>query len=323
MRPKGTIFSRKAGPDMPSERSSAKRPAGVIPVFQTPYHDDGSIDDATLEREIDWLFNHGADGIAMAMVSEVLRLSTEERRELAAAACSMARGRGTVVISVGAESTRLAVELARHAESCGADALMAIPPVCTAINETEALGYFRAIARAVELPLIVQDASGYVGRPLPISLYVKLLDEFGERILFKPEATPIGPRLSALREATGGAARVFEGTGGMALVDSFRRGIVGTIPGADLIRGIVALWRALVAGDDERAYRLSLPISALVSIQTSLDAFLAVEKYLLVKQGVLKNAHVRGPVGFVLDEETRREVDRLFALVERAVEGGE
>jgi dihydrodipicolinate synthase/N-acetylneuraminate lyase len=293
--------------------------AGVLPVFQTPYHDDDAIDYATLEREIDWLFECGADGIAMAMVSEVLRLSGEERRGLAAAACKLARGRGAVVISVGAESTKVAGEFARHAQDCGADALMAIPPIATSLDESEAFRYFAAIARAVEIPLIVQDASGYVGRPLPISLYTKLLAEFGERIYFKPEATPIGPRLTALRDASDGAARVFEGTGGMALVDSFRRGIVGTIPGADLIRGIVALWRALIAGDDVRAYRLSLPISALVSLQTSLDAFLAVEKYLLVKQGIFVSARVRGPVGYALDEETRREVDRLYDLVEQVL----
>lgn len=305
---------------MNQAQPTAKTPAGVIPVFQTPYHDDESIDYATLEREIDWLFEHGADGIAMAMVSEVLRLATDERRELAAAACRFARGRGATVISVGAESTRLAGDFARHAQDCGADALMAIPPVATAVDEREALDYFAAIARAAPLPLIVQDASGYVGRPLPISLYTNLLAEFGDRILFKPEATPIGPRLTALREASGGAARVFEGTGGMALVDSFRRGIVGTIPGADLIRAIVALWKALTAGEDARAYRISLPVTALVALQTSLDAFLAVEKYLLVKQGVFTTTRVRGPVGFVLDEETRREVDRLFDLVERAVD---
>jgi dihydrodipicolinate synthase/N-acetylneuraminate lyase len=294
--------------------------AGVVPVFQTPYHDDESIDFDTLAREIAWLFDCGADGISMAMVSEILRLSTEERRVLAEAACRSAHGRGFVVISVGAESGKLAGEFARHAEQCGAHALMAIPPVCTALDECELYRYFVRILQAVGLPLIVQDASGYVGRPMPPSLYSRLLNEFGDRVYFKPEATPIGPRLSALREATGGKARVFEGTGGMALVDSYRRGIVGTIPGADLVRGIVALWQALVAGDDERAYRLSLPISALVSLQTSLDAFLAVEKYLLVKQGIFKSARVRGPVGFVLDEETQGEVDRLYALVMRAVD---
>ena len=294
--------------------------AGVIPVFQTPYHDDESIDFGALKHEIEWLFASGADGIAMAMVSEILRLSTHERRDLAEAACQAARGRGSVVISVGAESTRLAEDFAKHAEQSGANALMAIPPIATALDERELWQYFSHILRSVQIPLIVQDASGYVGRPMPISLYARLLDEFGERVYFKPEATPIGPRLTALREATGGQARVFEGTGGMALVDSFRRGVVGTIPGADLVKGIVALWQALQAGDDARAYRLSLPISALVSLQTSLDAFLAVEKYLLVKQGILPNSRVRGPVGFVLDEETRSEVDRLFDLITRAIE---
>jgi dihydrodipicolinate synthase/N-acetylneuraminate lyase len=294
--------------------------AGVVPVFQTPYRDDESIDFDALAREIEWLFANGADGVAMAMVSEILRLSTDERKELAAAACNASRGRGFVVISVGAESTRQAVDYAQHAESVGADALMAIPPVTTALDEDQLHRYFSEILRSVKLPLIVQDASGYVGRSMPISLYGRLLDDFGDRVYFKPEATPIGSRLSALREATGGKARVFEGTGGMALVDSFRRGIVGTIPGADLIRGIVALWRALKAGDDARAYRLSLPISALIALQTSLDAFLAIEKYLLVKQGIFTSALVRGPVGFVLDDETRREADRLFELVIREVE---
>jgi 4-hydroxy-tetrahydrodipicolinate synthase len=152
-------------------------------------------------------------------------------------------------------------------------------------------------------------------------MQARLLDEFGaERVLFKPEATPIGPRLSALRDDTGGRARIFEGTGGIALVDSHRRGIVGTMPGADLIKGIVATWRALEASDERRVYRLSMPISSLVALQNSLDAFLAVEKYLLVKQGVFKNTVVRGPVGYVLDEETRHEVDRLFEILTRVVE---
>jgi 4-hydroxy-tetrahydrodipicolinate synthase len=114
---------------------------------------------------------------------------------------------------------------------------------------------------------------------------------------------------------------VFEGTGGLSLVDSFRRGIVGTIPGADLVDGVVALWRALRGRDERAIYRLSLPLVALVSLQTSLDAFLAVEKHLLVRQGIFRNTIVRGPVGYRLDDETRREVDRLFDRLTEAVNG--
>jgi dihydrodipicolinate synthase/N-acetylneuraminate lyase len=150
-------------------------------------------------------------------------------------------------------------------------------------------------------------------------MQASLFDQFGQRVCFKPEAAPIGPRLTELHQATGGQARVFEGSGGIALVDGYHRGIVGTMPGADLIDAIVALWRALQAGDASEADRVWQPLAALVSLQHSLDAFLAIEKYLLVKQGVFSNAIVRGPVGYALDEPTRREVDRLFELLTAAV----
>jgi 4-hydroxy-tetrahydrodipicolinate synthase len=308
-------------PQIQLQEGRGRELRGVLPVFQTPYHEDERIDFATLQREIAWLYDQGADGIVMAMVSEILRLSSEEREQLAEKACAFGRERGVVVISVGAESSHTAERYARQAEAVGADAVMAIPPVSIGIGESELRRYYERIIRAIDLPVIVQDASGYVGRPMSIELQSQLLRDFGQRVLFKPEATPIGPRLSAMREAAGGKARVFEGTGGIALVDSFRRGIVGTMPGADLIAGLVALWQALQAGDERRIYQLSLPISSLVAVQNGLDAFLAVEKYLLVKQGVFRNTLVRGPVGFHLDEETRREVDRLFDLVMEAVRG--
>ena len=296
-----------------------RRITGVLPVFQTPYHDDETIDFATLEREIGWLFDHGADGIVMAMVSETLRLSSEERGALARAACEIGRSRGVVVISVGAESSRVAADYARHAESVGADAVMAIPPIATAADEAELKRYYERILQAVSIPLIVQDASGYLGRPMSIALQAELFNEHGPRVMFKPEAQPVGPRLSELHRATGHRASVLEGSGGMALVDSYARGIAGTMPGADLIDVIVALWRALQAGDTESAMRLSAPLSALIAQLTNLDAFLAVEKYLLVKRGVFKNAIVRGPAGYRLDGAMRQTVDRLFDEMQAAL----
>jgi dihydrodipicolinate synthase/N-acetylneuraminate lyase len=306
-------------PNSESPPNSESRLAGVLCVFQTPYRADESIDFSTLERELDWLFNRGADGVVMAMVSEVLRLSSLERHELAEAACRWGRERGVVVVSAGAESSHLAEGHARHAEAAGADAVMAIPPISVSLGEEQLLAYYRRILKAVEIPVVVQDASGYVGRPMSVELLARLFDEFGPRVLFKPEAVPIGPRLSELLHATGGRARVFEGSGGIALVDSFRRGIVGTMPGADLVDAIVAIWQALTNDDEPRAERIWLPLAALVSLETSLDAFLAVEKHLLVRQGIFTSTHVRGPVGYVLDEATRREVDRLFDLVMEAV----
>jgi dihydrodipicolinate synthase/N-acetylneuraminate lyase len=289
---------------------------GVLPVFQTPFLEDEAIDWKTLEREIDWLYSRGAGGVVMAMVSETLRLTHQERREMAQRVCRWAAGRGSAVISVGAESAFAAVEFARHAEESGATAVMAIPPVSVAAGEAELLRYYRRIIESIAIPVVVQDASGYVGRPMPPAMQARLLDEYGpDRVLYKPEAVPLGPNITAILEATGGRARVLEGSGGIALVESHRRGVVGTMPGADLIDPLVALWRALEAGDEAAVNRISPPLSALVSLQTGLDGFLAVEKYLLVKQGIFSNTIVRGPVGYLLDEHTRREVDRLWELL--------
>jgi dihydrodipicolinate synthase/N-acetylneuraminate lyase len=294
--------------------------SGVLAVFQTPFRDDGSPDFATLAGEIDWIFDSGADGVVFGMVSEVLRLSSEERDAVAAEACRAVDGRGPCVISVGAESTAVAIRHARSAQISGADALMATPPALHPVPEAELLRYFTAIASAVEVPLIVQDASGYVGTPLSVTLQATLLEELGDRVMFKPESPPVGPRLSELLDATDGRARVFEGNGGLHLIDSFRRGVVGTMPAGEVVWAVAALWRALRAGDFDSAYRIGGPLALLVSMQTSLDSFVAVEKYLLAKQGVFPTRTVRGPVGRALDPATCQEIDRLVDLLRHETE---
>ncbi len=110
---------------------------GAAPVFQTPFHDDESIDYDTLSQEIDWLYEQGIDGLVFAMVSELLRLSDTEHRALTEHVCKQNHGRGAVIISVGAESGYVAEQFARHAEATGADAVMAIPPVSIGVDEDE------------------------------------------------------------------------------------------------------------------------------------------------------------------------------------------
>lgn len=295
---------------------------GVLPVLHTPLIDDSKIDFPTLEKEIDWAFQTGADGVVMAMVSEVLRLGYHRRKELATRICQAALGRGCVVVSVGAESIHEALEFAHHAEQLGATAVMAIPPVATSLSGSKTGDYFAAIASGISIPLIVQDASSYVGAAIDLGVYLRLLEQFGpDKIYFKPEASPLGPNLSKLRDASSSAARIFEGSGGINLVDCYRRGIVGTMPGTDLLDGIVALWRALNSGDEDRVYQLSLPICALTAmqLQAGLDGFLAIEKYLMHKRGIFPNTLQVQPCGWQLDPETVSEVDRLFDRLQRTL----
>lgn len=299
-----------------------KKLAGVLAIAHTPFTDSDEIDAPALKRAVDWSFAVGADGIGTGMVSETLKLTHEERLALMGMLAEFVGGRGPVFAAVGAESTKQSLAFAVAAERAGCDAVMAVPPLTAKLSIDHLVDHFRALADGISIPVIVQDASGYVGQSIPIPVCVKLLERYGpEKILFKPEAAPNGPTLSALRDATSGKATMFEGSGGIFLIDSYRRGIAGTMPGMDLLDGVVAIWKALRRGDEATAYRVYFPVCALVALQlqAGLDGFLAVEKHLMVKRGLFPSARRRKPYGWELDSETAGEVDRLFALLKQAL----
>lgn len=295
--------------------------AGVFNVLQTPLTETDEIDEAIFAREIEWLLKCGIDGAVLAMVSEVLRFSAEDRRKQWQLVLKLINGRIPVIASVGAESTYIATSLAKWAEIDGAAAVMATPPSAFATLSNEIKDYYVAIIESVKIPVIVQDASNYLGQPLDISLYVDLIDKYGaERVQFKPEAKPVKERLELLRDASGGRALVFEGQGGVDLLDTFPIGIVGTMPGAEVPWALVALFKALKEDNWDRARSIHAPLAKLISYQTTLDAYVAVEKYLLVKQGIFTSTRQRGPVGFILTDEMKIEIDVAFDQLKAAVD---
>lgn len=169
---------------------------GVLPVLATPFGANGDNDYGALKDETVWVLDQGADGVVMGMVSESLRLSSEERDSLSSAICDAAGGRGTVTTSVGAESLHTAIRHGRSARDSGATTVMAIPPVATAASDEELLRCYARLIESIDIPVVVQDASGYLGRPLSVELQARLYRDYPEQALFKPEAQPISPRLS-------------------------------------------------------------------------------------------------------------------------------
>jgi dihydrodipicolinate synthase/N-acetylneuraminate lyase len=296
-----------------SQTTQAGDLKGVLPVLQMPFGPGDEVDADALRHEIDWAFGHGADGVTTGMVSEVLRLTDRERQEVVELVAEAAGAAGrTSVVSCGGESSRDAVERGRQAARAGVTAVMAIPPLSVALGDDAIYGYYAALVEALDIPVVVQDASGYVGRPMSIGVQARLFDAYQDRVYFKPETPPLGPRLTELMTATGGAARVIEGSGGIALVDAYRRGIVATMPATDLCWALKRLWDALETGDEETAYRIASTLALMISVQTSIDSYVAVEKHLLVRQGVLPSTSRRGPYDFEPDEAMLAEVDRLF-----------
>jgi len=286
---------------------------GVFNVVSIPLDNNEEIDKLTLKKEIDWLVKCGSNGVVLAMVSEVLRFSSTERRDMWQLTLEYLQDRIPLVISVGAESTAIAVKLAKQAASDGAAAVMATPPSAFIATDSEVKNYYQMIIESVEIPTIVQDASNYLGAPIDLKTYVELIDKYGQdRVQFKPEAKPVADRLEQLNKLSNKRAKVFEGQGGIDLLQTYPLGVKGSMPGAEIPWAIIALWKCLEVGDLDKARQIHTPVAKLVALQTTLDAYIAVEKYLLLKQGVFINTNQRGPVGFRLESETKEKVDDAY-----------
>lgn len=293
---------------------------GVFTVLQMPLTLNDEIDEPILKKEIDWLIDLGVDGVVLAMVSEVMRFSADERREQWKMTLKALNARLPLVASVGAESTSIATTLAQSAQADGVSALMATPPASFPALPDETLGYYTAIIESVSIPVIVQDASNYMGQPLEISLYGTLLEKYGhDRVQFKPEAKPVRERMEALQKVAQGKARVFEGQSGMDLLETFPLILVGTMPGAEIPWAIIALWKALKENNGDRARAIHEGVARLVAFQPTIDAYVAVEKYLLVKQGIFTSTRQRGPVRVILDEATKAQIDIAFEQLRQCV----
>jgi len=297
-----------------------KQLAGVFNVISTPLDNSDEIDQKILKQEIDWLIKCGSNGAVLAMVSEVLRFSASERRKQWQLSLEYLSDRIPLVVSVGAESSAIAVGLAKDAQKDGATAVMATPPSAFVASADEVKNYYQRIIEAVDITVIVQDASNYLGAPIELDTYVELIDKYGdERVQFKPEAKPVKDRLTQLNKISNNRARVFEGQGGIDLLDTHPLGVKGTMPGAEVPWAIVGLWNALEKKDLSTAKAIHTPLAKLISYQTTLDAYVAVEKYLLVKQGVFVNTNQRGPVGFKLDEQTKSKIDLAYSELAAAI----
>jgi len=287
---------------------------GVYSVIQTPLDEHENIDIVIFEREINWLIQCGVKGLVLAMVSEVMRFSADERRLQWQSVLKIIDKRVPLIVSVGGESTAIAVRLAKLAEADGAAALMATPPSNFPATSEEIFNYYSSILAATYIPLIVQDASNYMGQPLDLKLYGRLIDQYGtDRVQFKPEAKPVKDRAIALQKIAGGRAKIYEGQSGLELMETHPVGLAGTMPGGEIPWALVKLWDCLEANDVEKAKVIHGVIAQLVGFQKTIDAYVAVEKYLLVKQGIFTSARQRGPVNTILSDEVKKEIDKVFA----------
>ncbi|MGX4640433.1 4-hydroxy-tetrahydrodipicolinate synthase [Massilia sp. SYSU DXS3249] len=134
---------------------------GSIVAIVTPMFEDGSLDRDSLRKLIDWHVAEGTDGIVIVgTTGESATVSPEEHGELIKLAVDHAAGRIPVIAGSGGNSTAEAIALTRHAKEVGADASLQVVPYYNRPTQEGMYRHFKAIAEAVDLPIILYNVPG-------------------------------------------------------------------------------------------------------------------------------------------------------------------
>jgi 4-hydroxy-tetrahydrodipicolinate synthase len=134
---------------------------GSIVAIVTPMHTDGSLDFEGLNKLIDWHIAEGTDSIVIAgTTGESATVSVEEHCALIKATVAHAKGRIPIIAGAGANSTAEAIKLTRYAKEAGADATLQVVPYYNRPTQEGMFQHFKAIAEAVDLPVILYNVPG-------------------------------------------------------------------------------------------------------------------------------------------------------------------
>jgi len=183
---------------------------GSLVALITPMHADGEIDDASLQRLVDFHVAAGTSGIvAVGTTGESATLDEDEHCAVIRRTVEFAAGRVPVIAGTGANSTREAITLTRCAKDVGADAALLVTPYYNKPTQEGLYRHYRAVAEAVDLPQILYNVPGRTACDM-LPETVARLSEI-DNIVGLKEATGDLSRVARLRAACAPGFALFSG----------------------------------------------------------------------------------------------------------------
>lgn len=176
---------------------STQQITGSLVALVTPMTAQGAVDFPRLERLIEFHIEQGTDAIvAVGTTGESATLDFDEHVAVIRTTVATVAGRVPVIAGTGANNTREAIYLARAAKDAGADAHLSVTPYYNRPTQAGLIAHFRAIADAVELPMILYNVPGRTGVDMSTETTLSLSDH--DMIVGTKEASGSLTRLQAL-----------------------------------------------------------------------------------------------------------------------------
>src|SRR5258708_1468283 len=127
----------------------------VLTAMVTPFTASGAIDEDTVPRLVDHLFNNGSDGLVVCgTTGESPTLSNAEKLRMFELVKSAARGRGPIIAGTGTNNTADSITLSKKAADLGVDGLLLVAPYYNKPSQEGLYQHFRAIAESVQIPVM-------------------------------------------------------------------------------------------------------------------------------------------------------------------------
>jgi 4-hydroxy-tetrahydrodipicolinate synthase len=293
---------------------------GVYPIAATPFHPDGRVDTASLDRMIDFYAEAGATGVTiLGIMGEAPKLEPEE--SIAIVKQVVKRAEFPVVVGVSAPGFAAMRRLSGTAMDAGAAGVM-IAPTPQLRTDDQITGYFRQAVDAIgdNVPWALQDYPLTLTVQMSVPVISRIMTENPSCVMLKAEDWPGLEKLSALRKAQSeGNLRKFSiltANGGLFLDFEPERGSDGAMTGYGFPDMLVDLDTLHREGKRDEAHDLFDAHLPLIRYEQQPGIGLAVRKHVLMRRGIIASDTQRKPWP-ALSETARNEVDYLLSRIAR------
>lgn len=288
---------------------------GVINAMTTPFKEDGSVDVESLKKQVDFQIGAGVDCLyPLGTTGEMYLLSTAERKLVAETVVKHAAGRAIVYIHVGSMTTAEAIELAKHAESIGADGIGAVTPSYFGCTDRAIIQYYKDISAAVsdDFPIYMYSIPQCSGNDIQPAVAQAVAEQCKNVVGIKYSFADMVRILNYINvKKPGGHFSVLVGPDKLFLAglvsgaDGVVSGCAGPMP-----EPFVAIRKAYDEGDLVKARDLQRTAIAVIDVLRC-GADMGLFKEVLRRRGVVANSLMRRP----LLELEKNDADQVWAKI--------
>jgi 4-hydroxy-tetrahydrodipicolinate synthase len=288
---------------------------GLMPAMVTPFDNRGEVDLDATEAVIERFIEAGVSGISpLGSTGEAIHLTFDERKRFAEEVVRIVGGRVPLVVGVGTSGTRETVELARHAEGAGADAVLVVSPSYWKVGEEALFRHFATVAGSVGIPVFIYNLPMLTGVDLSPSLIAGIAAECSNVSGLKDTVTEYFHTVGVLREVKRERPEFTILSGWEDLIlPTLLAGADGSICAFANVAPelFVDLVRSARDGDLESAAELHRRVLSLVTLGAYSDPPISAIKLAMNKLGVAISPSVRGPA-LPVPEEAYEKVEGVL-----------